>query len=144
VKQARAANVPSPQRKPFWFPPPSFNEDPPSWRISKIEMSDPFGWHEIDRGKLDDVRRKLAQFESMTWNEILVRSKKQHHSVSVADLCGEAKNRLMEVGLGDVETLVSLRLSGKERVWGWRQGATLLILWWDPDHAICPSLLKHT
>ena len=107
-------------------------------------MASSFGWQDVERGKLDEIRAKLAQFESMTWNEVLVGSKKQNHSVEVPALCKEAQERLVEMGLGDTATLISLRLSGKERVWGLRQGATLLVLWWDPEHAVCPSLLKGT
>jgi hypothetical protein len=107
-------------------------------------MLQPFGWQDLDAGKVNEVRTKLAQLESMTWNEILVAGKKQNHSVAVWKLSNEAQNRLAFIGLGDTEELVSLRLSGRERVWGLRQGAAMLILWWDPEHDVCPSLLKNT
>jgi hypothetical protein len=107
-------------------------------------MLHPFGWQDLDAVTLNEIRTKLAQFESMTWNEILVDSKKQNHSVEVWKLSKEAQERLNATGLGDAEEVVSLRLSGRERVWGLRQGAVMLILWWDPEHAVCPSLLKHT
>jgi hypothetical protein len=142
-KQPHNAVVPSPQRRPVSHA-PSFNQDNPSWRISKLEMLQPFGWQDLDAAKVNEVRTKLAQFESMTWNEILVASKKQNHSVAVWKLSNEAQNRLSFIGLGDTEELVSLRLSGRERVWGLRQGAVMLILWWDPEHDVCPSLLKNT
>jgi len=41
----------------------------------------------------------------------------------------------------NTDALVSLRLSGKERVWGILQENALLLLWWDPGHEICPSIL---
>lgn len=107
-------------------------------------MVDPFGWHTIERHKLDEVRVKLIQFESMTWNQILVVGNKQDHAMEVWKLCKEAQQRLGQIGLGDAATLVSLRLSGKERVWGLRQGSALLLLWWDPEHLVCPSVLKNT
>ena len=107
-------------------------------------MLQPFGWQDLDAAKVNEVRAKLAQFESMTWNEILVASKKQNHSVAMWKLSKEAQNRLAVMGLGDTEELVSLRLAGRERVWGLRQGAVMLILWWDPEHAVCPSLLRNT
>jgi hypothetical protein len=31
-----------------------------------MEMCDPFGWHRIEIGKLDEIRRKLAEFEALT------------------------------------------------------------------------------
>ena len=107
-------------------------------------MVDPFGWHEIDAGKIRDIRQKLAHFESMTWNDILVKGKKRNHSVAVTALCSDARHRLIAMNLDSLEELVSLHLSGKERVWGFREGAVLQVLWWDPEHQVCPSLLKHT
>jgi hypothetical protein len=123
-------------------------EDPmranPAWRVSTLEMAAPFGWHKIEFEKLEDVRRKLGNFESMTWNQILVVANRRNHAVSVDRLCKTAQDRLEEIGQGDVDELVSLRLSGPERVWGIRAGHVLNILWWDPEHAVCPALLKHT
>ena len=107
-------------------------------------MSDPFGWHEITKAKVQDIRVRLSSFESMTWNQILVEGKTRHHSIEVWKLCKEAQERLRIIGLGDAEEVVSLGLSGRERIWGIRQGVALLVLWWDPEHQICPSLLKHT
>jgi hypothetical protein len=124
--------------------PPNWNDYPPSWRISRIEMEGPFGWGGIPRDKLDEVLKKLGEFESRTWNEILVLSNKQNHEISVERLSPEAQRRLEEIQLGDIEELISLRLSSRERVFGIRESATLLVLWWDPEHQVCPSILKHT
>lgn len=116
----------------------------PAWRVSKLEMVDPFGWHRIEAAKLEEVRRKLAHFEAMTWQEILVSSGHRNHAVAIDRICDAAADRLEEIGQGDIEELVSLRLSGPERVWGIRTGNVLMILWWDPEHAVCPALLRHT
>ncbi len=107
-------------------------------------MCAPFGWHEIPKDKLKEICEKLANFESRTWNEILVVSKKQNHTIPIEDLSKEAKARLEELKLDDVDEVVSLHLSGKERVFGIRQDIALTLLWWDPDHKVCPSILKHT
>ena len=122
----------------------STNHTPISWRVTRLQLVDPFGWHTLSHAKLLDVLAKLAEFEKLTWNEILVERQKQNHSVQVTQLCSEAQKRLAEINLDDIEQLVSLRLSGKERVWGMREGAVLLLLWWDPEHQVCPSLLKNT
>jgi hypothetical protein len=116
----------------------------PAWRVSKLEMVDPFGWHRIEAAKLEEVRRKLAHFEAMTWQEILVSSGHRNHAVAIDRICDAAADRLEEIGQGDIEELVSLRLSGPERVWGIRTGNVLMVLWWDPEHAVCPALLRHT
>ena len=132
------------QKKPGYEPGPDPNSAFPSWRIGLLEMVDPFGWHEIEKDKLSSIRQKFANFESMTWNEILVTHKHQNHSVSLDKLCKDALNRLRQIKQDDIEALVSLHLAGKERVWGIRQGEVLKVLWWDPEHLVCPSLKKHT
>jgi hypothetical protein len=123
---------------------PNANDLQPAWRISSLQMIDPYGWHQIDRAKMQEIQQKLASFEAMTWTEILVRAKKQNHSVRRQDLCKAAQDHLADIRLDDVDELISLRLSGKERVWGIRSHNVLTVLWWDPDHEVCPSLKKHT
>ena len=116
----------------------------PSWRVSSMEMVDRFGWHGIEPDKLREVRSKLGQFETMSWREILLDSKKQNHSVDVDKLILHAQ-RWLEDHKYLEERLVSLRLSGRERIWGYlAEHGVMVVLWWDPDHEVCPSLLKHT
>jgi hypothetical protein len=38
--------------------------------------------------------------------------------------------------------LFSLRITGKMRLWGIRDIETLRVLWWDPQHSVCPPLKK--
>lgn len=116
----------------------------PSWRLSLVELVEPFGWHGLDLDMAERIRKRLAAFESMTWSEILVRGKKRHHSIPVSEIVRQAQKRLTVLGQQDVESLVSLSLGGKERIWGILELGVLKILWWDPKHLICPSKLKHT
>lgn len=102
-------------------------------------MVEPFGWHRVDGQVLRYIRERLAQFETMTWAEILVRSKKQNHSIKVSDICSAAQKRLDALRLL-LEDVVSLRLSARERVYGYLDNGVLILLWWDPLHEICPSL----
>jgi hypothetical protein len=107
-------------------------------------MQDPFGWHVLDEKTLHYIREKLATFEGRTLNEIFIVSKKQNHPVPVKGLCSDAQRRLQELKLLDVEEVYCLHLSGKERIWGIRDLNVLILLWWDPDHKVCPSEEKHT
>lgn len=104
-----------------------------------MELVDPFGWHRVDGTTLQYIRGKLAQFETMTWSEILVSAKKQNHAIEVPSLCREARQRLDERKLL-LDQVVSLRLSARERVFGYLENGVLVLLWWDPAHQICPSL----
>jgi hypothetical protein len=80
----------------------------------------------------------------MTWREILIDGRKQNHFIGVWQICGEAQRRLEEVGYGDLKKIVSLRLTGKEKIWGVMEEGTLAILWWDPEHTVYPVEKHHT
>lgn len=54
-------------------------------------------------------------------------------------MISEAQTRLEELKLDDEEELFRFRLDGTARVWGIREGRVFKILWWDPEHEICPS-----
>lgn len=106
-----------------------------------MEMCDPFGWHKVDAALIRELLQKLKSFESMTWGDILGR---RHHLISTDDLCTDAKKRLAALNLDDLEQLVSLAIGGTERIWGVLEHNILTLLWWDPDHQVCPSPKKHT
>lgn len=122
-----------------------FDENPnhlrPAWRVGHLEMCDPFGWHEINAELLAEIRQKLRDFESMKWSEILGRN---NHLVDRSDLCKEARDRLEALGLDDLDQLLSLRLTGAGRVWGMLEHNVVTLLWWDPEHKVCPSYKKGT
>ena len=80
----------------------------------------------------------------MTWNQISIDGKKQNHSVAIAQLSKETQKRLVEINIIDIDELFSLRLSGRERIWGILDKGVLNLLWWDPNHRVCPSIKKHT
>ena len=83
----------------------------------------------------------LKNFETMLWNDILGRN---NHAVLVSQISREAQVRLEDLKLDDNESLISLRLTGTQRIWGIRIGNILQLLWWDPNHEVCPSEKKHT
>jgi len=134
-----AGAQPSPEKKPLAVPAADPRQLFPAWRLSLIELADPFGWHRIEASKLLEVRSKLAQFESMRWHDIFQAAGGQNHEVPRHRICRDARNRLEAIGQADVDFLVSLHLSGRERVWGIMDENVLKLLWWDPNHLICPS-----
>ena len=103
-----------------------------------MELVDPFGWHQLDGVTLLYIRERLAHFESMTWGEILVGAKKQNHSIAVHKLSPAAQKRLAALKL-ILEEVISLRLSGRERIFGYLENGVLTLLWWDPLHQVCES-----
>jgi hypothetical protein len=120
--------------------PEDANKQTPVWSVSKFDHDgiwgkDKFGDHTII---WDELLPKLSSYETMTWNDIY-RNKKRDHSVEVWKLIKEARDRLAELKLDETEELFRFRLSGTGRLWGIRNGRVFILLWWDPDHEICPS-----
>lgn len=91
-----------------------------------------------------EIHPKIKNFENKRWKEILSDEGKRNHEVSVSQICKDAQNRLSQIDLEDVEKLVSLRLTGRQRLWGIRSESFFRVLWWDPNHSVYPSKLKHT
>ncbi len=123
---------------------PTGNAARPTWRIFLLQMRDPFGWHLLDAAKIHYVLTKLREYEGQTWNQILVVDKKKNHPIRIDKLCKDAQDRLKELKLDDVDELISLHLTGEERIFGIRDNEILNILWWDSEHQVCPSPLKYT
>lgn len=115
----------------------------PSWRFGMLDLNGPWGWLNIKlKDLLVEIVDKLKNFESMTWGEI--ERNKKSHLISLDKIAKKAQERLRERELDDLEELYSLRLSGKERIWGKRENEAFYIIWWDPNHSVCPAQKKHT
>lgn len=78
----------------------------------------------------------------MTWTEI-ERSPGNHDYDGTDGLCREATKRFEELGLDDREPY-QLRIGGKPRIWGFREGRVFKILWWDPNHSVYQVGKRHT
>ncbi len=114
----------------------------PVWTIETLQQNGPFGWSIIDGSFLwDDIIPKLQNFESMNWGSILGGN---NHEVPVSGISREAQRELIRLRLDDIERIVSLRLTGTQRIWGIKIGRVFSLLWWDPKHEVCPSSKKNT
>ncbi|WP_411572212.1 hypothetical protein ACK8HJ_21245 [Vreelandella titanicae] len=116
-----------------------------SWQFSRADLHhDRWGWHLLEHEAFVQMflSGSLCGIESQTWAEL--KSGKQHHSIEVGRLCRDAQRRLEALQLDDQDEVFSLRLSGRHRVFGIREGAALKILWNDPEHEICPSTKRNT
>lgn len=122
-----------------------FAKGHPVWSFSVLDLDAPIGgWSQLDpRNHVQEVLERFRNWETMTWAEILA-NKKRNHLIDVEKCVAPAQERLRELKLDDLDRLLSLGVNGPGRVWGILDGATFRLLWWDPDHAICPSSLKHT
>ena len=84
---------------------------------------------------------KLQEFEKKNWDEI---TKSGSHPIPVSSIVKRAQDRLRNIHKDDVDELMSFRLTGINRVWCVRQLSVMKVLWWDPNHKICPAPGKHT
>ena len=115
------------------------NADQEMWAFSQNHIGT-FIWTEI--------LPRLQALETQTWSEILVRSKKQNHSLDLNELNKVAQDRLVAKYI-EAESLISLRITGNHRLYGYMTGRVFNILWYDDDHGdnnrcVCRSRLKHT
>jgi hypothetical protein len=126
-KQVRAAPIP-------------IDDNKPSWRFSTVDKLGPFAW---PQGKNEElvIVGKLHSFDSMSWSEI---SGQDHHSIRVDRLSKDAKDRLADIQQDDIDEVFSFHIQGKPRVICIRDRNVAKLLWYDPEHKVCPSEKKHT
>ncbi len=125
----------------------SFNKETPAWQLHLLDKDGDWGWKSVGRERWEkEILPKLSQHETMTWDEILRASGgkgkgrgNNSHSIQVNNIIKSAQKRLMEIQQDDVDVLFSLRLRGKFRIWGIRDGRVLKVIWFDFEHEICPS-----
>jgi hypothetical protein len=142
IKTVYGKNL-SPQWKTRYGKLPSNEQDKPAWRFYQLDWDGPWGWRDIEVEKWQEIFYKLGHFETRTWADI--KGDGNNHAVEIQSCPNpEVPKRLAEIHLDDIDELFSLRLSGKERVWGILEAHILKILWWDPNHEVWPSTKKHT
>ncbi len=141
---AQAAIAGRPRLSPRLEEPVDFMGSKPVWSFAVLDLAGPFGWSLLATDDLEQVLARFRAWESMTWHQIRMEGKKRNHSIEVADCSPAAQQRLIEIKLDDVDQLFSLGVQGKPRILGILDRTVFKILWWDPDHQVCPSEKKHT
>ena len=141
-KTPKVSKRPQPNKHPKTQNPIDFYS-PIAWRFSDSDRDGKWAWTNLeDPKKFKKVIKRLQEFETKNWNEIISSGS---HRVAVGDIVKLAMKRLQELKKDDVDELFSFRLSGKERVWCIRQLNNVMnVLWWDPHHEICPAPKRHT
>ncbi len=140
-KRPARHNTPIPKKSPVTRALPD-QSDKISWSFNIIDIDGPYCFSKIKSPEgLRDLLDKLRNYESLKYSEIVG---DKSHWISVQSCDKQAVDRLKEIKLDDIDQIFSLRLTGKCRVFGLWEGRLFLILWYDPEHAVCPSRLKHT
>ena len=112
----------------------------PSWRFSTVDRSGLFAWPIQQEVELK-VLQKLRDFDSMRWTDI---AGPDHHPIQIDRLSPTARQRLEQIQQDDIDEVFSFHFSGKARIIGIRDQSVVKLLWWDPEHQVCPSPKKHT
>lgn len=113
-----------------------------AWRFSTHDKGGRWAWTNLNNpGEYKETIEKLHSFETMDLTTI---NKAGSHRVELARLSKEARKRLEKIRQDDVDYLMSFRLSGKKRIWCIADINIMKILWWDPDHTVCPAPKRHT
>lgn len=121
----------------------------PAWGFSILDHAHSGKWSwGINQPDVMKIMEFLAAAEKRTWKEIRRdmaggnrRRGEKHKFIPLSSVCKEAQDRLAELELDDQDNLFRFRLSGTERLWGvlLPDDHMFYILWWDPDHQVCPS-----
>lgn len=129
--------------------PDKFYEEKPSWNFSSCDKQ---CWNiysdNVQALFWEEIFPYLQNLESRTWADILIKSKKQNHSIEVNSLNKDAINRLEELYI-EAESIISLRITATHRIYGFMNGAVYNILWidlyhGDNDTCVCRSKKKYT
>ena len=149
MKRPRGKKTPKAQVSPLnnkqpriAAPPPTFRGGVLSWRFNAVDKNGPFSWLNLaDGAEFMSVINVLAGLETM---EEAKQAQKGCHFIALDRLSKPAQDRLTEMALDDLDELYSIRLSGRGRVFCVHRPSYMRVLWFDPDHQVCPSVKKHT
>lgn len=130
--------------------PEAYYDLQPAWNFSACDLEGTWAFTKEKVGEFlwDEIIPRLQGWETQTWSEILITAKKQNHNINVSDLNDCARDRLAEKYI-EKEAIISLRLQGTHRLYGYIIGSVFYILWYDMDHGdsktcVCRSAKKHT
>ena len=129
--------------------PDQFYRQKPSWNFSSCDK-EKWSINEEDVHKIfwNEILTHLQNLETQKWSEILVRGNKQNHNIDTNALNKGAIDRLEYLNI-EAEDLISLRITGTHRIYGYNIGSVFNIVWVDLDHGdnstcVCRSHKKHT
>ena len=129
--------------------PERYYSENPAWTFANADQEMwAFSQEHIGTLIWTEILPRLQALETQTWSEILVRNKKQNHSLVPDELNKVAQDRLASRYI-EAESLISLRITGNHRLYGYMLGRVFNILWYDDVHGdnnicVCRSRLKHT
>lgn len=114
------------------------------WSTEKKDIIGRWPWGQRDWTKpiwKKVIRPFLCDYEKKKWFEITQEKAdgdQRHKFYPVELLCGEARKRLEQIGLDDLDEVFRFRFGNKPRLYGFVQHI-FYVVWWDPEHSIYPT-----
>ena len=126
--------------------PRSIDGEPFRWAVDEADFDYAGAWDwDLKPAETRHMLEILANAEGKTWREIKAEraashrhNRAKHHAMPLEDLCPEAQSRLVERQV-DADALFRFRNGNMMRLWGYLQGSTFKVLWFDRGHAVCPT-----
>ena len=112
----------------------------PTWTFNRLD----YDWLPADVDWQNDIVRKLGNYETQTWGEIMIANGGRKHGTNshfdnISELTAEFKERWKQLHLEEYDQVFSLRLTGERRIFGILEGAVLSIVWYDAEHKAYPT-----
>ncbi len=148
MKNSKKKYIPTPQnpqtarKTAIYLGPANIENYYISWRFSKADIGGPYACNDFSHNDFQQLWERLRAFENMNTEQL--RDNGSFHPKPVDELTREQKERLQQIELDDIDEIYSFRITGKCRMWCIKYGSILLLLWWDRDHDIAPSVKKHS
>lgn len=115
----------------------------PKWSFIKSDFEHSKWGLDQNTEYLPTMLMRFKEWEKVLWKDVLTptsgrKSNTQSHPMAVNILSKEAAKRLSALHLDEYDTLYSLAITGKQRVWGImiEDTGTFQVLWYDPLHEI--------
>lgn len=113
-----------------------------AWRFSRSDNAGPYDCSNLSHEEYKQLWDRLREFE--TKNPSQLRDTGSFHSIPISEFCKEARDRLMEIQVDDLEELYSFRIDAMCRIYCMKWENILSILWWDKKHKAYPIPKSHT
>jgi hypothetical protein len=108
------------------------------WRVNYnyIDLDhDEWGWRKLGILEFFNILvNRLHDYENMTWDDLLQR--KSCHTMPISKIERKAQDRLCEKCEG-IDTLHQVDINRRCRLWGYKGGQFLYLIWHDPNHTVC-------
>lgn len=127
----------------------SYHERPITWTFDRVDMDGEFAFdlNRIEENEhVREILEKQVSFSKMSWQEIKTathdaKGKSKHHNLEIESLSAEAKRRIEKLQLSedDRDSIFSFALQNKLRIVGIKEEPFFHVLWYDPEHKVCPS-----